>query len=73
MGFKLIYLTSMVGVYLLVDSILEKYGKFREDGHFSGRTQLDWGNTAQADTAGLGSIVALELYIEYVTFHYMAL
>ena len=32
---------------------MEKYGKI---GRFSGRIWPDWGNTAQADMAGLGSI-----------------
>ena len=63
----------MDGFYFLVGSILEKYGKFRKNGRFSGRIQPDWGNTAQADTAGLGSIDALELYMEYVTFYFMPL
>ena len=31
---------------------MKKYGKIRL---FSGRLQLDWGNTAQAATAGSGS------------------
>ena len=38
------------GVYL------EKCGNFWENGHFSGRIWPDWGNTAPADMAGLGSI-----------------
>ena len=37
-------------------SILEKCGKFRKNGRFSGRIWPDWGNTAWADMAGLGSI-----------------
>ena len=32
---------------------MEKYWKI---GRFSGRIRLDWGNTARADMAGLGSI-----------------
>ena len=32
---------------------MEKYGKI---GHFSGRIWPDWGNTAWADMARLGSI-----------------
>ena len=46
----------MCGFYSLVGSILEKYGEFWKNGRFSGRIQPDWGNTARADMAGLGSI-----------------
>ena len=46
----------MCGFYSLVGSILEKYGKFWKNGRFSGRIRPDWGNTARADMAGLGSI-----------------
>ena len=46
----------MYGFYSLVGSILERYGKFGKNGRFSGRTRPDWGNTARADMAGLGSI-----------------
>ena len=46
----------MCGFYSLVVSILEKCGKFRKNGRFSGRIWPDWGNTARADMAGLGSI-----------------
>ena len=35
---------------------MEKCGKFRKNGRFSGRIWPDWGNTAWADMAGLGSI-----------------
>ena len=42
----------MAGYYFFVGSNLEKYGKFC----FSGRIWPDWGNTAWADMAGLGSI-----------------
>ena len=41
--------------YLFVGSNLEKYGKFWKNGRFSGRLRPDWGNTARADMAGLGS------------------
>ena len=34
----------------------EKCGNFRKNGRFSGRIWPDWGNTAWADMAGLGSI-----------------
>ena len=37
-------------------SNLEKCGKFEKNGRFSGRIRPDWGNTARADMAGLGSI-----------------
>ena len=46
----------MCGFYSLVGSILEKCWKFWKNGRFSGRIRPDWGNTAQADMAGLGSI-----------------
>ena len=46
----------MDGYYLFVGSNLEKYGKFWKNGRFSGRIWPDWGNTAWADMAGLGSI-----------------
>ena len=35
---------------------LEKCGNFWKNGRFSGRIWPDWGNTAWADMAGLGSI-----------------
>ena len=35
---------------------MEKCGKFRKNGRFSGRIWPDWGNTTRADMAGLGSI-----------------
>ena len=46
----------MGGFYILIGSILEKCGKFWKNGSFSGRIWPDWGNTARADLAGLGSI-----------------
>ena len=46
----------MGGFYILLGSILEKCGKFRKNGRFSGRTWPDWGNAARADLAGWGSI-----------------
>ena len=46
----------MGGYYFFVGSNLEKYGKFWKNGRFSGRIWPDWGNTAWADMAGLGSI-----------------
>ena len=50
MGFILTYWSPISG------SILEKCGNFRKNGRFFGRIWPDWGNTARADTAGLGSI-----------------
>ena len=55
MGFKMIYWTPISGSYFL-KGILEKCGNFRKNGRFSGRIWPDWGNTARADMAGLGSI-----------------
>ena len=49
MGFNLMYYFSMGGLYFFMGSNLEKLGKFW-------RIRPDWGNTAQADMAGLGSI-----------------
>ena len=46
----------MTGSYFLYGSILEKSGNFWKNGRFSGRIWPDWGNTTQADMAGLGSI-----------------
>ena len=46
----------MCGFYSLVGSIFEKIGKFWKNCRFSGRIWPDWGNTARADMAGLGSI-----------------
>ena len=56
LGFNLIYWIPMGGYYFFVGSNLEKYGKFWKNGRFSGQIWLDWGNTAWADMAGLGSI-----------------
>ena len=56
MGFNLIYWTPMSGSYFCIGYNLEKCGKFWKNGHFSGRIRPDWGNTAWADMAGLGSI-----------------
>ena len=55
MGFYLIYWTPICGKYFLNGSFLEKCGKIWKNGHFSGRLRPDWGNTARAATAGLGS------------------
>ena len=56
MGFKMIYWTPISGSYFLKGSILEKCGHFWKNGRFPGRIWPDWGNTARADMAGLGSI-----------------
>ena len=56
MGFKMIYWTPISGSYFLKGCILEKCGNFRKNCRFSGRIWPDWGNTARADMAGLGSI-----------------
>ena len=44
------------GRYFLKGSILEKCGKIWKTGRFSGRLWPDWGNTAWAAMAGLGSM-----------------
>ena len=46
----------MSGSYFLYGFILEKCGNFWKNGRFSRRIWPDWGNTAWADMAGLGSI-----------------
>ena len=46
----------MDGFYFLMGSNLEKSGNFWKKSRFSGRIRPDWGNTARADMAGLGSI-----------------
>ena len=56
MGFNLMYYFPMCGLYFFLGSNLEKFGKFWKYGRFSGRIRPDWGNTARADMAGLGSI-----------------
>ena len=55
MGFKMIYWTPISSSYFLKGSILEKCGFYFKNGRFSGRIWPDWGNTARADMAGLGS------------------
>ena len=54
-GFNLIYLTPVCGKYFFDGSNVEKCGKFWKNGRFSGRIWPDWGNTAWAGMAGLGS------------------
>ena len=46
----------MGGSYILVGSNLENCGNFWKKGRFSRRIRPDWGNTARADMARLGSI-----------------
>ena len=54
-GFNLIYWSPICSQYFLDCSFLEKCGKIWKNGRFSGRLRPDWGNTARATTAGLGS------------------
>ena len=63
MGFNLIYWTPMSGSYFLKHSILEKCGNLWKNGRFSGRIWPDWGNTAWADMAGLGSIGLITFWV----------
>ena len=45
------------------------YGNFWKNGRFSGRIWPDWGNTARADLAGLGSIgLKLTCFIKKIDF-----
>ena len=63
----------MSGSYFLHSFILEKCGHFWKNGRFSGRIWPDWGNTAWADMAGLGSIgltVYMVLYTHMQGFLY---
>ena len=53
MGFNLIYWNPNGGKYFLEGSHFEKYGK--KTAVFSRQLRPDWGNTARAATAGLGS------------------
>ena len=55
----------MSGSYSLYGSIFEKCGNFWKNGRFSGRIWPDWGNTARADMAGLGSIGLRMLHTNY--------
>ena len=55
-NFNLIYWIPICGKYFLEGSFLEKCGKIWKTAVFSGRLWPDWGNTAQAAMAGLGSI-----------------
>ena len=50
------YWTFISGSYFFKGSILEKCGNSLKNGRFSGRIWPDWGNTARADMARLGSI-----------------
>ena len=53
----------MRGSYFLHGFILEKCGNFGKNGRFSGRIWPDWGNTAWADMAGLGSIGLIIVFL----------
>ena len=68
MGFNLTYWTPiyMGGCYICMGSNLEKYGTFWKNGRFSGRIWPDWGNTAWADMAGLGSIGLMFIVVPIV-------
>ena len=55
-GFNLIYWNHISVYTFLQSSPLEKCGHFWKNSRFSGRIWPDWGNTAWADMAGLGSI-----------------
>ena len=61
----------MSGSYSLSGSILERCGIFWKNGHFSGRKWPDWGNTARADMAGLGSIglISSLTSAKFLSFH----
>ena len=61
----------MDGSYILVASNLEKYGKFWKNDRFSGRIWPDWGNTAWADMAGLGSIGLANFALLCITYHFI--
>ena len=50
------YWKYIYGKYFLVGSLQKNLGKSGKISHFSGRIWPDWGNTAWADMAGLGSI-----------------
>ena len=69
MGFNLIYCTPISGSCFLKNSILEKCGHFWKNGRFSGRIWPDWGNTAWADMAGLGSIGLSCMYLSPWKIH----
>ena len=74
MGFEMIYWTPISGSYVLKGCILEKCGNFGKNGRFSGRIRPDWGNTARADMAGLGSIGLKhfeELIVLYALFCFL--
>ena len=53
--FNLIFWTPICGEYFLHCSILEKWGEKWKNCRFSGQLWPDWGNTARAATARLGS------------------
>ena len=69
MGFNSIYWTPKGRFYFLIGSNLEKYGIFLKNGRFSRRIWPDWGNTARADMAGLGSIGLNLIVTEILLFN----
>ena len=54
--------------YLFKGSILKKCGKIWKNCRFSGRLWPDWGNTARAAMAGLGSIGLKSIYFAGIAF-----
>ena len=58
----------MSGYYFFTGSNLEKCGKLWKNGRFSGRIRPDWGNTAWADMAGLGSKGLKSIYFAGISF-----
>ena len=61
----------MSSSYFFMGSNLEKCGQFWKNGRFSGRIRPDWGNTAWADMAGLGSIGLIKPYCICLHFLYL--
>ena len=65
MGFNLMYYFPMCGLYFFMGSNLEKKWKILEK-----RIRPDWGNTARADMAGLGSVgLNTDLYLQNLSLH----
>ena len=60
----MIYWNPISGLYFFWGFILEKCGNLWKNGRFSGRIRPDWGNTARADMAGLGSIGLIKRYVD---------
>ena len=57
------YIFIIFIIFIKTKSILKKCGKIWKNGRFSGRLRPDWGDTARAATAGLGSIGLNDSYI----------